>query len=839
MPATPTAQSSPTSNRHARSVPASVYAAVALVTGVFIGSLLPMAISPYLLALFIWLCAAIWFHRSRKQHMASLAIGLSIVCLGICHWQVANENYQRATLKELAITNPSTVQLRATIESVPVVSVRPSSEFSPRLYGDPEQTRFIANVSEVVADQNQRPLAARCQVYVDGDVGTKLSAGDYIQLTGKLNWPEAPANPGEFDYQTFLMRQQIAGLLFVKHPEAIQTIKPATRLSVGWFITRLRQTARAAILASIDREVQPIALALLLGNRNELATETEEAFIASGTMHLLAISGLHVGILCVFLLQIMNLLLVPRNRALLLTAAVCWTYATVTDLRPSVVRAAVFFSIFVCGQLLGRNQRTSALIAVTVLLMVACNPNLIFETGAWLSFLSVAALGWVGSITTKSAQESEHSEVPTDAISPAEKLRSATAFVWRWTSNSYRRMIFILAFTTPLVVSSFHVVSPIGLIVNILLIPATAVALCIGFITLFVGMLMPQWPSLASIPGSLFSMSLKWLVWIVETAAEFRGGHLYLPDLPPWFIPCYYLFLTASLLAFKGPRRNLAICGMLICLTSGGWIPAIESKQNQLTCTILAVGHGNAVVVETGGGRVYLIDAGAMNRGSRTADVVTRYLWTRGHNRIDGIFISHADLDHYNAIGEILTRIPVAEILTSCDVLQSESYSVKALLARADQLGVAVHEIHHLDTTTVDGANISILHAEPSSLPHDAEDNERSLVVRIDANEKSIVLTGDLEGLGAEVILPQLNHADVLISPHHGSKASNNEAVAQAIQPQFVVVSSRDTSQRERLEQVYSTSDAVYFTSECGAIETTLSKTAPIQIRTHHTLKLP
>ncbi len=812
-------------------VPASVFAAGALVVGVYLGSLLPLALDLFLAIFAIWLAMATWYHVAGSQRLAAGALLIAIVCLGVCRWQLVNYDYQQSTLKQLAAAGPSTVQLQAKIESVPVVSVRPTSEFSPRLYGASEQTQFIVEISAVYSGENKLALIGKCQVYVDGNAAAKVSSGDVIRLTGKLDWPGPPANPGEFNFQKFLERHQISGLIYVKHPQAIEVLEPASCFETGWYTSRLRRSARSALITCVDADVQAVALALLLGNRHQLPAETEQAFIASGTMHLLAISGLHVGILCLFLMQVMNALIVPRRRALLLTALICWGYAMVTDLRPSVVRAAVFFSVFVVGQLAGRNQRTPALIAVTALLMLIWAPNLVFETGAWLSFLSVAALGCVAR-RMESGPEND-SDAPADAITFAERLKNAAVQCWGWIAVSYWRMFFILAVTTPLVVSTFHVVSPIGLVVNIFLIPATTVTLCFGFVTMFTGMLMLQWPAVASVPGIIFSGLLRGLVWIVESAAKINVGHTYVPDVGAWFIPCYYMLLISVLLLQRGSTRNLATSCLLLCLIAAFWLPSANVPTGELRCTVLSVGHGNAVVIETAGGRVLLVDSGAMNRGGRTAELVCRYLWTRGVRRIDGIIVSHADMDHYNAVADILTRIPVGELMTSADVLRSESASMQAVVALAEKSGVHVHVLRHGDHARIDGADLTILQADSTQLKPDTEDNERSLVVRIDFQGHSIVLPGDLEGVGADHILPNMKAADVLMSPHHGSRASNTEAVANAIHPTHVIVSGRDTAIRKHLELIYAGSKAVYFTAESGAITATLGSKKPINITTH------
>ena len=199
----------------------------------------------------------------------------------------------------------------------------------------------------MISSSGKRSAGGNLQVYVGGDATATLHKGDEVMLTGRWNRPLAPGNPGEFDYANFLNRRQISGLFFVNHPAAVRVVVSCSKWSAGYWVSKLRNEARSVLVTAVPEHVRGIALALLLGNRNQLPSETADAFVASGTMHLLAISGLHVGILCAFLLSIFHLLIIRRSRALLLTATVCVIYAMITDLRPSVLRATVFFLVFV------------------------------------------------------------------------------------------------------------------------------------------------------------------------------------------------------------------------------------------------------------------------------------------------------------------------------------------------------------------------------------------------------------------------------------------------------------------------------------------------------------
>lgn len=803
------------------SLPLIIPVTVCLAGGIAVGRCLSTSPLVTVLLAITWLVSASLLNRRNSPLAATVCVLVFLGCLGALRWQVFQSRPVR--LRELARDGDSIVRLQCRVCSVPTLHNRPQPVVADRQRDLRQQTRFQVDTIAVDIDGRLIAIAERCHVYIEGNAATGLSVHDEIQLIGEVSWPKAAGNPGEFDFSNYLARHRVSALLFVRHPDAVRVLNRVSSWNPWRWICGLRSELHSIIVQNVDPGVQSTALALLLGERNQLPAETERAFIASGTMHLLAISGLHVGILCWFILRTCNILIVPRRRALWITLAICLAYALVTDLRPSVLRATLFFAVFAVCELTRRQCRFSVLVAVTALAMLSFQPALLFDAGAWLSFLSVTALGCVEAARVR---DRGGNLVPEDAPGLISRLKIWLKEVRRVLFVRYRQMLAILALTTPLIAMMFHVVSPVGLLVNVVLIPLTAAVLCIGFVALVVGVLLPP---LAAVPAQCFSVGLRFLQNVVEAGSDWGAGHLYIPDLPPAFVIAYYVLVSVVLISRNSTVRYLA--ALCVFVTTSATLAAMVTphRTTGLTCTVIDIGHGSAAVVEFEDGKVLLVDAGALNNGERAAETICRFLWRHGYRALNGILVSHADADHYNAVPGILARMPVAELITSRELVMSESSAVQGLLKLVETHRVPIRLVEHRDEFQVARCRVRIL--KPELTDSDASDNEKSIVVDLSQAGFRMVLPGDVEGEGADKLMPDLGPADILVSPHHGSFTANGPKLQRAVKPRHLIVSARDAASARHLHRVFFAAESIRFTSDSGAVSVHVDPEGRFSIR--------
>ena len=246
--------------------------------------------------------------------------------------------------------------------------------------------------------------------------------------------------------------------------------------------------------------------------------------------------------------------------------------------------------------------------------------------------------------------------------------------------------------------------------------------------------------------------------------------------------------------------------------------------MNRLDCTFLSVGHGEAVVVELPGGRTLLYDAGRLGSPVAASRAVSGFLWSRGITHLDAVVLSHADLDHYNALPALVEQFTVGVIYVSPVMFDHPDRAITALRTAIEKSGVPLHEVWSGDRLRSGGdARIEVLHPPRRGVL--GSDNANSIVLAIEFEGRRLLLTGDLEPPGLDDVMAEAPYdCDVLLAPHHGSAYSDPPGFADWSTPEWAVVSG---GQRDRLEvttTAYSSRGSrVLHTADSGAIHVSIA----------------
>jgi competence protein ComEC len=656
---------------------------------------------------------------------------------------------------------PRPAALRGVLDGEPAFFRPPPGEL--RSFTALASTRFVVRVTAIRQSGAWADASGRVQVTAPGRLPEDFHTGDELELVGLLALAEPPANPGGFDYASRLQDQQISALMRVRH-----TADGVTRRAVGgWSLARTLALVRAWGLEQI-RDALPegqvaLAAALLLGDGSRLSEDDWERYQRSGVLHVLAISGQHLVVLAGFLWVVLRLLGVTRRRGAVLVALFVLAYALLTGGRPPALRSAAA-ACALCGSIILRRPLMPAnCLALAWFVVAAVNPADVFDAGCQLSFLAVAVLTW----GTRSWGKGDSD--PLDRL--VDEARPAWLRGLRWLLGeallAYGVTLAVWLAVTPLVAFHFHSVQLAGLPLGPLATLLTSAALLTGFALLLVAPLC--WPLAAGF-GWLTGLLLGCCDGVIEAAVAWRGAYVYIPDVPLWWLAIFYTGLLAALTQ-RPLRRHWpwALAAGLGWLALGLLVGLARRTPGEFRCTFLAVGHGSCAVLETPDGRTLLYDVGALTGPEVTRRHVAPYLWHRGVRRVDEVFLSHADLDHFNGVPALLERFAVGQITTTPTFARRGNRPVEATLKALARHGVGLRVVRAGDRLAAGEVTIDVLH--PPAEGPEGNENVRSLVLLVRHGGHTLLLTGDLEGPGLERLLGlRPAPVDVLMSCHflHG-----------------------------------------------------------------------
>ncbi|QEG02889.1 ComEC family competence protein [Stieleria maiorica] len=774
---------------------------------------------------------------------------LWMCCFGVLHaW--SETSYRGASIRALVDQSDQPIVVRGRLDCT--VSLRRN----PISYGrrgdgqSPWQSQLTIALDQRRVGDGYEAIDGKVLVYVDGDM-SEFRPGDRLEIYGWLRSFEGPTNPGESDLRPSYRRRGLHGRIETKHAGAITLLQPSPdriAAAVAGIATRGRQS----LLRHTDQVTGPLAVALVVGQREFVDPKTRDALLATGTAHLLSVSGMHLAILVLVVTWIVSALGIQPFSRFVVIVAVSALYVAVTGGRPPVMRAAILISMLLLSTCVRRTSQPINTLGVAALLLILLNPMNVFSVGVHLSFLAVITLMLAGRPIVPGSMRSEM-ELQRESGFQAMVDASSSRYVRhaKTVARFFGQMAWLSACVTavslPLVWSNFHLVSLVSVLTNVLVWAGLMLALPAGVLTVILD---PVHSWLGMIPGTVCHVALRYMWWIIQGTATWPAGHAWLPAPPTAAVGLFYAVMAASLI-WRSRRARWFRCGWV--LVWGLAVFAISTRvsplpPSTLEATFIDVGHGTSVIVRTPDERVWLYDCGRMGNHFGTSRDIDTALWSLGVTHLDGVFLSHADADHYNALPAILDRFSVDQIITPPAMLHGGDAALAPVRAAIADHGIPVREVTAdevtADEVTADGiaeeeggarvvpAGMSVLH--PSGHRITGSDNANSMVLRIDHGGGTLLLPGDLEppGTGALASRPRPPAGGVLMAPHHGSLSMDADVVLAWARPQQTIVSGSRRAARTEVEAMLSvTGSGVHITARSGAIRVRLDDTGKIGIR--------
>jgi competence protein ComEC len=594
-----------------------------------------------------------------------------------------------------------------------------------------------------------------------------LAASDRISFWGRLDEPSSFGNDGGFDVRRYFERGRLDLTASVKSALLVER-ETSARSCKAW-VSRLRIAASRRLESALgdpSRETLGVVVALLTGDREMLSPELEELYRDAGIFHVMAISGAQVAMVILVFYFVLRRLGASEVATLWTLLLVVPFYAAFCGSGPPVVRAALAASVVLGARLLSLDRPHVNALALAALLLLLWEPLWLEDPGFQLSFAAMAAILWL-------------TEPLANRLRPLGLLATPLSV-----------SIAAQAVVVPITAWHFHGLTWVAPLASLVAVPLSGAIVIVGLALV----LLSGVPLLSDLLSLGAHVGVALLTGTARLASELPGATLAVARPSFLWMLAYYGAL-ACLRHGRGRVRALSV------LVLGALLLALPfekgetlSEPERLTLTALDVGHGDAIVLSLPEGQRVLVDGGGLPATSFDVGerVVLPYLLDHGGRRLDAVVLTHADYDHIGGLFAIVDSMNVREVWESGASWERPAY--RRLRQAARRRGVALRRLRAGESFRWGGVLWEVLAASGApGMESPADENDRSIVMRLTLGESSVLLTGDAgEKLERALLSRGIPlEADVLKVAHHGSQSSTSAPFLDAVRPRFAILSSR------------------------------------------------
>ena len=727
--------------------------------------------------------------RGVKLHNAALAGMTAFMVGGMCREYFA-DHHQADHINSIVADAPISAEIYGTVISEPVfkpaaVQKQYKADSAAAAYQSGGAVSFYLRLAKVKSTKGIVPVEGTVYARISGippdaDTGKVVGAGKSIRLYCILSRPGPADEKWQFDFKKYLNGKMVEVTASAKYPAILQSQPLHNSLAMRVFYGFQKHALSAKISSLLaprqdDDQADGLLAALVLGRRTNLTPQVRQAFTTTGLMHVLSLSGMHVGILCGGIWTFLRFLGVRQRLAagIVLPGIIFFLY--IIPMQAPALRACIIAVTFACATIFSRKPSAINTLSIAAIITLLINPRDLFSAGWQLSFgcvlsmilLTAPILGFLHDLTNHRFSSRFTDKIIDHRNMALSFLVAVSVSVAAWI-GSFGILLY-----------HFGAVYPYSCLCTVLLAIPIIVVINFSMLTIVVVAIIPASEGFMTAISHYLASSL---IEAVELLAKIPHSEM-LTGYPPLYIIVllYAAMITFGLAVFilNRPLRVFSYLILLVfAMCAAGWTYS-EFDKDSLRITFLPVGHGQCVVAEFGGENI-MIDCGSSTFDDCGQRIVSPFLRSRKIAKIDKLIITHPHLDHINGLDYIIDRYSPETIYTNSDC---EGFGDAARVI-AEKTVISGHE----------GLEIEIL----PPLSRFESLNDKSLVTLITFGGQKILIPADVEKDRQRELLDMGIKADVLVMPHHGSTVTTLEDFAEKINPTKIIPATIETSTKPR-----------------------------------------
>jgi competence protein ComEC len=649
-------------------------------------------------------------------------------------------------------------------------------------YKSDNRNKYTISVSE--AEIDNLSIETNGKVLINTrKINKKYSYGDVLKIRCKLQEPKGQRNPGQFDYKNYLSGQDIHLISYINHIDSVDVLdKKVGNVFIHTIIEPVKNFFNRSINSFLSPENASILKALLLGQKQDINKDIMDRFKNVGVVHVLAISGLHVGFIILFVFIFLSFFRLKYNTKIYALLVILFIYIVLINFKAPVMRAGIMAGLYLLAKLGERKISLFNIIFFAAFLLLLIDPRDLFNPGFQFSFVAVLSIVY--------GYPRLNELIPLKMkLSSRNKKFKVASFSIKYIWDPFLVSLATVLGTLPLTLYYYGILPTYALLANILVIPLVGLIVILGIFLIFFALFSSL---IAGSLGHLIDLLFDILKYIIALFHNLPYSHFY-STTPSVIMVLLMLILIFILFNIKIRSYRLSAVGLIVILVFLNLNK--NPNSNYLEVTFLDVSQGDACFIKFPNGESMLVDGGdATKDWDQGKNTIIPFLKFNNISRIKYIVASHPHNDHIGGLAEILNTLTVDTLVISEYEFNTQKY--KEIIEISNKREIPIRYIKKGNRLYPDSScRVYILHPTEEFVEEKTfsgeECNNSSIVMKIQYGENGILLTGDTEREAEKEFMKygDFLECEIIKLGHHGSKTSSTKQMLKFVNPLIGVIS--------------------------------------------------